>query len=290
MNDLDASLLGGGPIDGPIDSTWRPVPAGGVVYTEVAGTPVLWHADRRVLHRLTPAGAGLWAALDGRSVHELSVLPESLEGADRPGDGGGRARQVVETVRRLRAVGLVVESHAAQVAGAADLIGPDPSGVAGEASEGGPGPGPGPGPGFVLRGVTWCGNTASTSDADEVVALLALGAGSARQGTTVVVEIDSPRPGVVGGVRADGHPVGGIVALDPPDRVGGVCGVDALDPVSLLSALAGAMVGPIGSGDLDRLAAIVEVVPGWRSPSVGPVWAEVNRAGGPRGSGESAAP
>jgi hypothetical protein len=75
-----------------------------VRYSEIGGSPVLWEPVTRVLHELTPAGAGLWASFDGRTLAEIVA---GAAGSMAPDDRIRFEREAVEVVRRLRAVGLV---------------------------------------------------------------------------------------------------------------------------------------------------------------------------------------
>ena len=101
----------------PVGPGSRIVSRPGVRYSEVAGVPVLWEPSAMVLHELTPAGAALWARLDGRTLDEvLSTDGVAHEGLDEglaagvPAVDGARAerrRETIEAVRRLRALRLV---------------------------------------------------------------------------------------------------------------------------------------------------------------------------------------
>lgn len=80
----------------------RLVRAPGVVYTEVAGTPVLVRVDDADLQPLPQAWAACWAALDGRPVGEsLEVNPETIDPIT--------SRNMIEVLRRLKAKRLVVD-------------------------------------------------------------------------------------------------------------------------------------------------------------------------------------
>lgn len=73
-----------------------------VVYTEVAGTPVLVDTESAEVQTLTPVWASIWAALDGRAigdvldVHELELTATEL-------------RNLLEVLRRLKARQLIVD-------------------------------------------------------------------------------------------------------------------------------------------------------------------------------------
>ena len=86
----------------PVHWGARLVRAPGVVYTEVAGTPVLVRSDDAELQPLPPAWAGCWAALDGRSVAEaLEVDVSTIDPIT--------SRNVIEVLRRLKAERLIVD-------------------------------------------------------------------------------------------------------------------------------------------------------------------------------------
>ena len=88
----------------PISGRSRLVARPSVGYTEVDGQPVLADASDRAVHRLSPATAALWACLDGRT---LDRVVDQAPGSDETGTA--RASQVLEVLRRLKALGLVVD-------------------------------------------------------------------------------------------------------------------------------------------------------------------------------------
>jgi hypothetical protein len=73
-------------------------------YTEVDGHPVVLALDRRRFHVLTPAGARLWGALDGRPLGEVVD--------DLAGPGTDPRAEGIELIRRWRALHLVEEGLA----------------------------------------------------------------------------------------------------------------------------------------------------------------------------------
>ncbi len=86
----------------PVTLASRLVRVPGVLYTEVADTPVVWEPTRRLLHELTPAAAALWGAFDGRPLRD--VLDDL--GGSEPVD----ERAVVEAVRRMRVMRIVEDA------------------------------------------------------------------------------------------------------------------------------------------------------------------------------------
>ena len=74
-----------------------------IIYTEVAGIPLLVDTTDAAVHPLTPAWAALWAQLDGRPILEsLNVNPDLLTPVD--------ARNLIEVLRRLKALGVIVDA------------------------------------------------------------------------------------------------------------------------------------------------------------------------------------
>jgi hypothetical protein len=86
----------------PVHWGARLVRAPGVVYTEVADTPVLIRVDDAEMQPLPPAWAAVWAELDGRSVAEaLDVDPARVDPIT--------SRNLFEVLRRLKAKRLVAD-------------------------------------------------------------------------------------------------------------------------------------------------------------------------------------
>jgi hypothetical protein len=75
-------------------SRFRRLP--GRPYTEVAGQPVVVNLERRMCVPLSPAAVALWAALDGRPLHDLVAAADLLPAC-------------IELLRRWRAFGLIEE-------------------------------------------------------------------------------------------------------------------------------------------------------------------------------------
>lgn len=96
----------------PVGPTSVVVPVPTTRYTECDGTPVVYDPVSRVFQPLTPVGAAVWARLDGRSV---AALVDEL--ARLPGAPPSTPVDVVEVVRRLRAVGLAEDADPAAPAG-----------------------------------------------------------------------------------------------------------------------------------------------------------------------------
>ena len=84
-----------------------------VLYTEVAGLPVLCDPSDRVVHVLNLESVGLWVRLDGRPVAD--VVGEAREAWDAAGQ-----RAVLDLLRRLKAVGLVEDAPRADADADAD--------------------------------------------------------------------------------------------------------------------------------------------------------------------------
>lgn len=89
----------------PVGPTSVVVPVPTARYTECDGTPVVYDPVSRAFQPLTPAGAAVWARLDGRSV---AALVDEL--ARLPGAEPSIRVDAVEVVRRLRAVGLAEDA------------------------------------------------------------------------------------------------------------------------------------------------------------------------------------
>lgn len=85
---------------GPVTPASRPVRRAAISYTEVGGRPVLCDTVRATAHMLNAAGGALWAALDGRSIREIAAEAGAATTAD-----------LVESIRRLRALGVVDEGE-----------------------------------------------------------------------------------------------------------------------------------------------------------------------------------
>lgn len=86
----------------PVHWGARLVRAPGVVYSEVAGTPVLVRVDDAELQPLPPAWAGCWAALDGGPIAEaLGIDPSGIDPIT--------SRNLIEVLRRLKAKRLVAD-------------------------------------------------------------------------------------------------------------------------------------------------------------------------------------
>ena len=104
----------------------RLVRAPGVVYTEVAGTPVLVRVDDAELQPMSPAWVSCWAGLDGRPVAEaLDVDPDTVDPIT--------SRNLIEVLRRLKAKRLIadVDSLSPDDRAAATSAFPDDQPVAG---------------------------------------------------------------------------------------------------------------------------------------------------------------
>lgn len=110
----------------PVHWGARLVRAPGVVYTEVAGTPVLVRVDDAELQPMSPAWVSCWAGLDGRPVAEaLDVDPDTVDPIT--------SRNLIEVLRRLKAKRLIadVDSLSPDDRAAATSAFPDDQPVAG---------------------------------------------------------------------------------------------------------------------------------------------------------------
>ena len=112
----------------PVGLGSRIGPCPGVRYSEIDGSPVLWEPATRVLHELTPAGAGLWASFDGRTLAEIV---DDATGSMMAGAQARFEREAVDVVRRLRAVGRpprLVPGQGRRDRAAVSRLGTDPPG------------------------------------------------------------------------------------------------------------------------------------------------------------------
>lgn|GEM_PF-2978942 len=237
----------------PVGLGSRVGPCPGVRYSEIDGSPVLWEPATRVLHELTPAGAGLWASFDGRTLAEIV---DDATGSMMAGERARFEREAVEVVRRLRAVGLVEDLEDASAA-------PDlgPTGV----------------PPSVLR---LAGRVATGPWTEGVAVVLAPAVGADGEPASTFVEIDVTATMVVAvsdpraGTGAEPR---GVVALHTVlDDRGERPGADdrAPAPLSALALLAALMAAlpPVPEPHplvLDALASLAESVPGFAGAAGG---------------------
>jgi hypothetical protein len=218
----------------PVTLGSRVVPCPGVRYSEVAGIPVLWEPVGRVLHELTPAGAALWAALDGRSVGEVVVAAVGPADPAR----GALERDTVDVVRRLRALGLAEDRG--------DAAAPPADAAAG----------------VLFVSVTLAGRVVR----DGAGAVVVVGGDP---GGCSAVELDVAHRRLVAVAPPGGRPVAaavdlvGLGVLDDDPVLADGAAPGAVGPVEALAAvMAATPVDPDPpAGLLDAMAALVEAVP-----------------------------